>query len=49
MDIRHGKRRVDDPGERGDILELLERLVANDCVEQLSVGEDSRRHAHVRP
>ena len=46
--VRHRERGVDDPGQRGHVLELLERLVVADRVEQLLVGEHPRRDAHVR-
>ena len=48
VDVRHGERGPNDPWERGDVLELLERLVALDGREQLLVREDTRGHAHVR-
>jgi hypothetical protein len=46
--IRHRQRRLDDPGQRRDVLGLAERAVALDCLEQLLVGEHARWHAHVR-
>jgi hypothetical protein len=47
VDVRHRKGRLDDARKRGDILELLERPVADDGLEELLVGEHASRHAHV--
>jgi hypothetical protein len=49
VDVRHRECRVDDPGQRGDVLELLERAVPGERVEQRFVGEDAGRDAHVGP
>ena len=40
MDIRHRDRGVDDARQGRDVLELLERAVARDLLEDLRVGED---------
>ncbi|MEX2613526.1 MAG: hypothetical protein WD380_08100, partial [Gaiellaceae bacterium] len=48
VDIRHRQRCLDDARKRRDVLELLERPVPDDRLEQLAIGEHSRRHAHVR-
>jgi hypothetical protein len=47
--IGHRERRPSDTRQRGDVLELLERAVARDRLEQLVIGEHSRGNAHVRP
>ena len=47
MDVGHRERRIDDPGERGDVLQLLQRPVAPDRLEQHVVGEHPRGDAHV--
>ena len=49
VDVGHRERRVDDPRERRDVLELLQRPVAADRVEEHVVREHPRRNAHVRP
>jgi hypothetical protein len=48
VDVGHRHRRLDDPRQRRDVLQLLERVVALDRAEQALVGEDARGHAHVR-
>ena len=49
VDVRHRQRRADDPGQRGHVLELLERAVPQDRLDQLLVGEHTRGHTHVVP
>ena len=46
MDIRHGQRRLHDPGERRAIRELVERRFAADARDQRLVGDDEPRDAH---
>jgi hypothetical protein len=48
MDVGHGKRGVDDAGQRGHVCQQLERAVLLDRSEQLGVGEHPRGHAHAR-
>jgi hypothetical protein len=47
VNIRHREHGVDHARQRCDVLQLLERAVAGDVVQQPLVGEDPRRHAHV--
>jgi hypothetical protein len=47
VDIGHRQRRLDDARKRGDVLQLLERAVGHDRLEQHAVDEDARGHAHV--
>ena len=42
VDVRHRHRRLDDAGQRGDVLELLQRAVVADRVEDLAIGEHAR-------
>ena len=48
VDIGHRDRGVDDAGKRRHVLQLLQRVVPGYRIEQLAVGEDPCRHAHVR-
>jgi len=48
VDVRHRDRGLDDAGQGGDVLELCERVVAADRLEQPGVGEHARGDAHVR-
>ena len=47
VDVGHRQARLDDPRQRGDVLELLERVVGSDRVEQLGIGEDAGGDEHV--
>lgn len=46
--VRHAPREVDDAGQRGHVHQLRDRLAVRNARKQLLVGEDPRRHAHVR-
>ena len=49
VDVGHRDRGLDDPRQRRDVLQLLERAVGADRGEQVGVGEHARGHAHVLP
>jgi hypothetical protein len=46
VDVGHGQRCVDDPGQRGHVGQLLQRAIAADRRQQLLIGEHARRHPH---
>jgi hypothetical protein len=42
VDAGHRKRGIHDPGQRGDVGELVEAAIAGDLLEQQLVGEHAR-------
>ena len=48
VNVRHGQRVPDDAGQRGDVGDLLGRLVLLDGIDQPLVGVNQAVHAHVR-
>ena len=46
VDVGHRAGCLDDSRQHGDVLELLERAIAEDPVQQLLVGKEPGRHQH---
>ena len=47
VDVGHGDAGLDDAGQRGDVGDLLQRLLVAGLVEELGRRVDDARHAHV--